>query len=305
MMLLWRAFFLMLLVLLSWFGWHLYTQQQLALVDLQQQQKTLSQQLGDLNDRLVAVARLQTPAVGLMVAPDMTAAEQTEFLRQNIRQSLLLAQAALEDGRQEDADALLLSVQAVLNGTAQPVLAPALAQGLRESIQADRLHLGENAQLRQTARRSMDRALQQIQQQLGHMAEQGPKLYTSAPAEQLSAVGTSLPQTELKTQQDWINRVAQMVSLRRVSLDEQVSLSQRALLCREVALTVGLARHAVRQQQPDQLRALLGEAVRQMSRLPDADAVQMRQWLEQLLAAPLPSAPPLKALALLPERTAS
>ncbi len=295
MMLLWRAIFLLMLLLLSWFGWQLYTQQQLMIKQVQQDQKTLTQQLGDLNDRLVAVARMQTQPVNLSIERSVAVPEQAELLRQNIRQGLLLAQAALQDGRQEDADALLLNIQTLLQSPAQQSLAPALVTGLQAAVQADRIQLGQTAQLRQTARQSMDRALLRIQQQLDHMARQGPVLY----------VPNTVEAATVATAPDWRERLAQVVSIQRVPSEQQVTLTQRALLCREVALTVGLARHAVRQQQPDQLRALLREAAQQLSRLPDAEAVQTLQWLEQLLASPLPQVLPLKSLSLLPERESS
>ena len=299
MMLLWRAIFLVLLMLLSWFGWQLYAEQQLMIQRLQQDQKTLNQQLGDLNDRLVAVARMQAQPVSLSVEPNLAVPEQAVFIRQNIRQALLLAQAALVDGRQEDADALLLNIQILLQSPAQQSLAPALVAGLQQAIQADRLQLGQTAQLRQTARQSMDRALLRIQQQLDQMARQGPVLYTTSGTKPTDNTAADLPATS------WLDRLTQIVAIQRVPSNQQVTLVQRALLCREIALTVGLARHAVRQQQPDQLRALLQEAVQQLSRLPDAEAVQTRQWLEQLLASPLPQAVPLKSLALLPEQASS
>ena len=299
MMLLWRAIFLVMLMLLSWFGWQLYAEQQLMIQRLQQDQKTLNQQLGDLNDRLVAVARMQAQPVSLSVEPNLAVPEQAVFIRQNIRQALLLAQAALVDGRQEDADALLLNIQILLQSPAQQSLAPALVAGLQQAIQADRLQLGQTAQLRQTARQSMDRALLRIQQQLDQMARQGPVLYTTSGTKPTDNTAADLPATS------WLDRLTQIVAIQRVPSNQQVTLVQRALLCREIALTVGLARHAVRQQQPDQLRALLQEAVQQLSRLPDAEAVQTRQWLEQLLASPLPQAVPLKSLALLPDRSSS
>lgn len=299
MMLLWRAIFLVLLMLLSWFGWQLYAEQQLMIQRLQQDQKTLNQQLGDLNDRLVAVARMQAQPVSLSVEPNLAVPEQAVFIRQNIRQALLLAQAALVDGRQEDADALLLNIQILLQSPAQQSLAPALVAGLQQAVQADRIQLGQTAQLRQTARQSMDRALLRIQQQLDQMARQGPVLYTTSGTKPTDHTAADLPATS------WLDRLSQIVAIQRVPSNQQVTLVQRALLCREIALTVGLARHAVRQQQPDQLRALLQEAVQQLSRLPDAEAVQTRQWLEQLLASPLPQAVPLKSLALLPERSSS
>lgn len=295
MMLLWRAIFLVLLMLLSWFGWQLYTQQQLMIQHLQQDQKTLAQQLGGLNDRLVAVARMQAQSVNLSVERSVAVpAEQAELIRQNIRQGLLLAQAALQDGRQEDADALLLNIQILLQSPVQQSLAPALVAGLQQAVQADRIELGQTAQLHQTARQSMDRALLKIQQQLDHMARQGPVLHVPDAMDDATVIAL-----------DWRDRLSKIISLQRVPSEQQVTLTQRALLCREIALTVGLARHAVRQQQSDQLRALLNEAVQQLSRLPDAEAVQTRLWLEQLLASPLPQALPLQSLALLPEREPS
>lgn len=296
---LWRVVVLALFVLLSWFCWQLYAQQQLLLSRLQQEQKTLTQQVGDLNDRLVAVARMQAQSASLSVESRIAAPDQTELLRQNIRQGLLLAQSALHDGRQDDADALLLNIQMVLQGSAQQSLAPALVDGLQQAVQADRVQLAQTAQLRQTARQSMDRALLRIQQQLDHMARQGPLLHVP------DAAATPLAAPVSHVQTNWWDRLAQIVSIQQVSPEQQVTLTQRALLCREVALTVGLARHAVRQQQPDQLRALLRESVQQLSRLPDAEAVQTRQWLEQLLASPLPKPLPLKSLSLLPEREPS
>lgn len=300
MTLLWRAGFLLMFLLLIWAGWQLYAQQQATLSRLEQDQKILTQQVGDLNDRLVAVARLQSQPVDLVAKVTDPSPEQAALMRQNIRQGLLLAQAALQDGRQEDADALLLTIQSLLQGQAQQLLSPAVVQGLAEAVQADRVQLGQTAQLRQTARLSMDRALMRIQQRLDQMAQRGPVLHAATMPNDAEPNLTMPDQ-----QQDWLDRLAQVVSIQRVSPDQQISLTQRALLCREVSLTLGLARHAVRQQQPEQLRALLQEAAQQLSRLPDAEAVQTQQWLAQLLASPLPQALPLKSLTLLAEREPS
>jgi len=297
---LWRVLGILLLLSLCWLGWQGYAQQQQVILRLQQDQKTLTQQLGDLNDRLVAVARMQqSQPLNLAVERSLAVPEQAALLRQNIRQGLRLAQAALQDGRPEDAESLLLNIQLLLQSPAQQVLAPALVLGLQQALQTDRIQLAQTAQRRHSARRSMDSALVKIQQQLDHMARHVPQAYlpSTTAGGGLQSAPTSTP--------DWLDRLAQIVVIQRVPSTEHVSLAQRALLCREVALTVGLARHAVRQQQPDQLQALLREAMQQLSGLPDAQAVQTRQALEQLLAVPLPQAPPLTALALLPERASS
>lgn len=299
MMWLWRALLLGLFVLLSGLCWQLYAQQQLLIQRLQQEQKSLTQQLGDLNDRLVALSRVQSQPVALTAESVVSAPEQGELLRQNIRQGLKLAQSALQDGRQQDADAVLLGIQNTLNSPAQQWLAPALVDGLRIAIQADRVQIEQTAQRRYTARQAMDQAVMQIQQYLDHMASRGPVLRIQQ--NPLSAEVININNTSTS----WLDRLAQVVSLQRVTDDQQVTLSQRALLCREAALTLGLVRHAMRQQQPDQVRALLQEAALQLSRLPDAEAVQARQWLAQLAALPLPTAPRLSALALLPEQDVS
>lgn len=298
MMWLWRAVLLGLFVLLSGLCWQLYAQQQLSIQRLQQEQKSLTQQLGDLNDRLVALSRVQSQPVAFAVESVVTTPEQGELLRQNIRQGLKLAQAALQDGRQQDADAVLLGIQNTLNSPAQQWLAPALVDGLRTAIQSDRVQIGQTAQRRYTARQSMDRAVMQIQQYLDHMASRGPVLRVQQNPLSAEVIDSN------NNSASWLDRLAEVVSLQRVIEDQQVTLSQRALLCREAALTLGLARHAIRQQQPDQVRALLQETALQLSRLPDAEAVQARQWVTQLAVLPLPSTMPLSALALLPEQEA-
>lgn len=294
MMWFWRAVFVVLLLLLSASGGWLYHQQQLELRQLQQDHKALNQQLGDLNDRLVAIARQQTQPVLPSLQHSTGLPEQTALIRQNVQQGLVLAQAALQQGRADDADVLLQNIEQVLQQPAAQLLAPAVVTGLRAAIQTDRKQLLQQAQRRQTASQAMDRALMQIQQQLGQMARQNPVLHQPTTNSPLT------PASEQTDASDWFTRLAQVVSIQRVSPEQQVTLAQRALLCREVALTLGLARHAVRQQQPDQLRSLLQEAIQQLSRLPDAEAVQARQAIERLLSAPV--APPqlLKSLSLLP-----
>lgn len=303
MMWFWRAIFLLLLLLLSGWGWQLYAEQQLELARLDQNQATLTQQVADLNDRLVAVARTQAQPNDVLLTQTVITPEQAELMRQNIRQSLTLAQYAIQRGQATDADALLLSVQAVLQGgQSQQWFAPAVLQGLQRAIQMDRAAISQAAQQQQTGDQSLERALIQIQQQLDQMARQAPVLHLP---DLTQPTDSASQQHSDHAERSWLDRLAQVVSIQRVSPEQQVTLAQRALLCREVALTVGLARHALRQQQPDQLRALLREAIQQLSRLPDAQAVQARQRLTQLLATPLPAVVPLRALALLPERASS
>ena len=303
MMWFWRAIFLLLLLLLGGWGWQLYAEQQLELARLDHNQATLTQQVADLNDRLVAVARIQAQPNNVVLSQTAPTPEQVELMRQNIRQSLTLAQYAIQRGQAADADALLLSVQAVLQGgQSRQGFAPAVLQGLQQAIQMDRAAISQAVQQQQTSDQSLERALIKIQQQLDQMARQAPVLHLpdlTQPTESASQ------QYSDQIERSWLDRLAQVVSIQPVSSEQQVTLAQRALLCREVALTIGLARHALRQQQPDQLRALLREAIQQLSRLPDAQAVQTQQRLTQLLATPLPAAVSLRALALLPERASS
>lgn len=171
-MLLWRAIFLVLLMLLSWFGWQLYAEQQLMIQRLQQDQKTLNQQLGDLNDRLVAVARMQAQPVSLSVEPNLAVPEQAVFIRQNIRQALLLAQAALVDGRQGRCRCVT-EYSNFITKSCPAIACPSLSGRLTTSDTGRSSSVRPNRQLRQTARQSMDRALLRIQQQLDQMARQG------------------------------------------------------------------------------------------------------------------------------------
>ncbi|MEC7120963.1 MAG: hypothetical protein VXW65_13825 [Pseudomonadota bacterium] len=295
---LWSILLLFVLLLgLSALAWQVLQRHQHEIRRLHQNQQSLIQQLGDLNDRLVAVSRMQSRDAAFAVQRSVPPAEQASLLRNNLRHALILAQAALQDGRIHDAEVLLLQVQSVLADDQQALLAPALVDALSQAVQADRVQLAQSAQLRQTARQSMDLALSRIQTQLDQMAQRGPVLYASPAATKDDASdGAS---------SSWPDRISAMVSVQRVDASQQLDLAQRALICREVSLTLGLARHAIRQQQADQVNALLREASRQLQRLPDAEAVQVNGWLHQLLSHPIPAPLQLDALALLPERPAS
>ena len=83
-----------------------------------------------------------------------------------------------------------------------------------------------------------------------------------------------------------MQRMRQLVIIERPAQDVRTDMLQRALICREVALTLGLVRQALAQGQWDQVTQLLADSRAQMSGLVDADARKMQSTLAGLTVKP-------------------
>lgn len=260
-------------------------QQQLAQVN--QQQNALAKQMADLNDRLVALAR-QAPTVQPAAQPAAlnTLSQSAQLLKLTLRQSLILAQTALDVGRIEDANQLLYYVQRTLYSAQQEQLSSAIGEGLKQAVLADQTQIAKRAAQVRHAQHQTDQALAKIQDYLAATAYMGPQLRA------IDAAGQA---------QSW----RQIFILEPVRSDRQQNIAVRALICHETALTLALARQALAQQQLDQYRQLLLTADQKIQGLPDPAAMQVHQWLQQLLSQPMPRVVVLQSLALLGTERAS
>jgi hypothetical protein len=209
----------------------------------------------------------------------------------------VLAQTALQHDQPDVALDLLLQTERRLKGVEGSTLAPALVSGLQQRIQTDIVHLQQMGDRHQQARHSMDVALSRLQRVLAETAQQGPALVPTVPTnEQVFAERPAPPSL-------W-QRMTHMVHIEPAQAGLQASIAVRALTCHQVALTLGMARTALQQQQTDQALALIHDAQQQLHPLPDADARQIDRLLQQLLVMPMPKPVLLESLALLPEQSA-
>ena len=287
---------LLLVGLTSAGGWMLH-QHALDLTQLKDQQQQLIQQQADLNDRMVAALRPQP----ILTDAVPTSAASAELLREVVRQSLQVAQTALQADQPDVALGLLVQTQQQLATPTYQMLAPALLAGLSQKIAVDINELQKTADLKRQARGSVQVALSRVQRALLLSAQHGPTLAPHAWSSLNQPAAQAAEQTE-RPDGFW-QRMRQVVRIEPAQAGPQASVAIRALICHQVALTLGMARTALQQQQIDQAQALMREAHVQLSSVPDADARSIDQSLKQLLNMPIPAPIQLQSLAFLPTRS--
>jgi len=126
----------------------------------------------------------------------------------------------------------------------------------------------------------LDRQVAQLQQTLDQMALRGPSMHVASTS---SSTATANQTTVTPS---FMQRMRQLVIIERPAQDVRTDMLQRALICREVALTLGLVRQALAQGQWDQVTQLLADSRTQMSGLVDADARKMQSSLAGLTVKP-------------------
>lgn len=281
---------------IGYIGEQLYLSGQSRYQDIENKQSALAQQLSDLNDRMVASSRDTKSTVqdeSTNAVAGLTLSISQVFPRHWLRQTLQLAQVQLEQEQTQFAsqaspfqaakDTLNL-VKTNLNGlvTSQAISALS-ASALTRAIDADLQMINEEAETQHQEVRLLDRQIAQLQLTLDQMARQGPTMHTTA------AQNNASPQNSNQTTNpSFMQRMRQLVIIERPAQDVRANMLQRGLICREVALTLGLARKALAQGQWDQVVQLLADSRAQLSGLVDADAKQMQITLLNLTVKPHP-----------------
>lgn len=292
----WRLpMFIVVLALIAYLYLQLQQQREvLSTFDKNQQQLVL--QIADLNDRLVATARQQEPT---STVPDtINLAASNQLARQSVRQALLLAQAALDVGQANEALALLSQTRHRLADQDGLTLAPALVAALNVRIAEDMSHVTDVGHKKQAARQARDVAYSRLQDFLTEMARQGPVLIPT----QTHNAALNEPTVDPSSLRF---RLSHLIRIEPAEAGPQASIAIRALICHEVALTLGLARQALQQQQIDQELSLVREAQHQIRGLADVDARRVDTLLRQLLLHPMPATIRLQSLQLLPDQTSA
>ena len=273
--------------------------------DIEARQAQLALQVSDLNDRLIAVTRGTKPSSAPTDAKsdnDAAIAIYAQQLPQHwLRQTVQLAQSQLDQA------AVLTSPQQLnssntnsysaakdsLNQVKQSL--PSLVEGkaiseltasaLTKAIDTDLAMIDENGQKQIQANQILDRSIAQLQQQLDHMARQGPSLHVTTAANQSVQKTNQATSQTAPSERSFLQRISQLVVIEEPATDVRANMLQRSLLCREAALTLGLARQALAQGQSERVMQLLADSNAQLSGLVDADARQVQSTLTSLNVA--------------------
>lgn len=275
-------------------GEELYQLADQHIKSIQAQQAQLSMQVSDLNDRLIAITRGEKPASEVAStdpnrAAQLSASDAAQKLSRHwLHQTLLLAQAQLDQTPLQLTQQLhtLSAAEQTLNQIKQAL--PELVQSqsistltqsaLSRAIDADLHSIDDQGQKQVQANQNLDRRLAELQLQLDRMARQGPSLrvatVTNEPAKKSTADDLSL-----------LQRIDRLFIIEKPAQDVRTNMLQRSLICREVALTLGLARQALAGGQADRVRQLLTDSRDQLAGLVDPDARQTLATLASLTVA--------------------
>ncbi len=290
----WRLPILIMVLALIAYLYVQLMQQRTVLNNFDKNQQQLVLQIADLNDRLVATARQQEPVLIAPVA--MASPASNQLARQSVRQALLLAQAALDVGQPNEALALLSQTRHRLADQDSLSLAPAVMTALNVRIAEDMAHVTDVGHKKRLARQARDLAYSRLQVFLAEMARHGPVLIP----DQTTNAALNEPAADPSSLRFRLNH---LIRIEPAEAGPQASIAIRALVCHEVALTLGLARQALQQQQADQELSLVREAQHQIRGLADVDARQVDGLLRQLLLHPIPASIRLQSLQLLPDQS--
>ena len=273
---LWGVLGLCMLTLLGqgWLYLHVQDVQATVLRSQQQQQ----QQMAELNDRLVALSRVQAVPVTSSRAASVPQALEYRIDQQLLLNRLRLIQQTVER-EPKQADQLLALQQQQLTGRGWAHLSASLRQLLVPLLARDRQRLQQWLAEKNSHDVLMDTRLAQLQRQLDLLSIRPPRLEP--------------PQGQ--------GIRAQLLALIRIEPASPQAGQQavlRGLACREAALTLGLARHALRHD-PERLAVLLGQVDTQLAALPDPAVVHVRQQVRALINMKAPVWSGLESLRLL------
>jgi hypothetical protein len=277
---------------------------------MEDKQSELALQVSDLNDRMVAVSR-DTKSASQYDSNDAAADNSSIsqiFPQHWLKQTLQLAQAQLEQEQtqfasqatpfratKETLDLVKLNLNALV---ASQTISALSATALTRAIDVDLQMIDDEAKAERQDIQLLDRQMAQLQFSLDQMAQKGPAIHTritpdhstaqsNVQATAQSAVQTTVQSTNQPTiDLSFMQRIKQLFIIEKPAQDVRSNMLQRGLICREVALTLGLARKALSQGQWDQVIQLLADSRRQLTGLVDIDAKRMQASIASLTIKP-------------------
>jgi hypothetical protein len=278
-------------------GEQIYLSGQQRYQTIEDKQTLLAQQISDLNDRMVATSRDDKPIVhdeSVNAVTGLSLSMSQVFPRHWLRQTLQLAQTQLEQDQtqlavqtnpfQSAKDTLNL-VKSNLNElvTSQAV-SELTASAMSKAIDVDLQTIDHEAQIQRQEVQLLDRQITQYQLRLDQMARQGPSMKAASVASPglTRSSNSNKPPVDLS----FVQRIRQLIIIEQPAEDVRANMLQRALICRETALTLGLVRQALAQGQWDQVVQLVADSRAQLAGLVDPDARQMQMTLANITVQP-------------------
>lgn len=270
--------------------------------DIENRLATLSVQVSDLNDQLIAASRDEkqdSPTDSNQAVSQFTLSMAQVFPQHWLKQSLQLAQSQLELDQNtssvnafEPAKNTLNLIRSNLNALETGhAISMLTASGLARAIDVDLKMIDSQAQTQRQEIQLLDRRIAQLQMTLDAMARQGPSMQMTTTVVNPSAQGVVVPSTDLSFSQ----RISRLFVIEKPTQNVRENMLERGLVCREVTLTLGLARQALAQGQSDRVMQLLAEGGTQLAGIVDPAAKQMQA---SIVALSVPAHPKLKLTAL-------
>jgi hypothetical protein len=262
----------------------------------------LSIQVSDLNDRLIAASRDKKDDSHIdstHAVSSLTLSMAQIFPQHWLKQTLQLAQSQLDFDQQtlpvnafESAKNTLNLVKSNLNALVTGhAISELTATALARAIDSDLKMIDSQAQTQRQDIQLLDRHIAQLQLTLDAMARQGASMQLVTAATNIPAQNNAAPAPELSFTQ----RISRLFVIEKPALNVRENMMQRGLVCREVALTLGLARQALAQGQSDRVMQLLADGRTQLAGIVDPAAKQMQT---SIAALSVPAHPKLQLTAL-------
>ncbi|GAC1604369.1 MAG: hypothetical protein NVS3B3_00330 [Aquirhabdus sp.] len=262
----------------------------------------LTIQVSDLNDRFIAASRDEkndTANDSTNAVSGLTLSMTQIFPLHWLKQTLQLAQSQLEFNQQtspvnafESTKNTLNLVKSNLNSlVAGHAISELPASALTRAIDIDLKMIDSEAQTHRQEIQLLDRHIAQLQLTLDAMARQGPSMQVPSTVNNLLAQAGAAPTAELSFTQ----RISRLFVIEKPALNVRENMMQRGLICREVALTLGLARQALGQGQSDRVVQLMADSQAQLAGVVDPAAKQMQS---SIAALKVPAHPKLQLTAL-------
>lgn len=285
-------------VALTKLGYDVYHGQRKQIQALLQQQQDGQQQLADLNDRLIAVARQQASPMDALgnptqLKPAMDAAEQLQLemqrnelyqLRQHwLTASLKLAEQSLQQGQWLRASQLLQEVETQLLSQ-KDVQKDAMSVALLKAIKIDQVQVEHARAASQISQQQIDPLLNQLQQRLMQLSNQRPN-YAAEHHDEAS--------------NNILHRLSHILVIEPASPLTQQAMASRSLVCRQIAFSIGLSRQALSVGNYELFIHYLDDALTQIQPLTDDDVRQVAIQLSRIRAQQLPAPVTLTSYALL------
>lgn len=261
---------------------------------------TLTIQVSDLNDRLVAASREEGSTTNSKNAVSGLTLSMSQIFPQHwLRQTVQLAQSQLEFNQQtssvnsfESAKNTLNLVKSNLDSlVAGHAISELTASALARAIDVDLKMIDSQAQTQRQEIQLLDRHIAQLQLALDGIARQGPSMQVPSKTSNLPTQTSAMPAPEITFAQ----RISRLFVIEKPALNVRENMMQRGMVCREVALTLGLARQALAQGQSDRVMQLLADSHVQLAGVVDPAAKQMQA---SIAALKVPAHPKLQLTAL-------